>query len=337
MVISASGQWNDVACTVVNPFICYGAPALQPVSRLYHAVRHLRNWTDAQVYCRKRFTDLATVDSVNNVSSVMSQVDPIYTGVLWIGLQRATTTRWCWSTGDEPLSDYYNWAVGMPSSSGQCVSNMNGLWSNANCQTLQYFVCYSGKGYIRVNIAKTWQDAQSYCRSTYTDLARIRSPWEQNQLDNVVGRWVTVWIGLFQDNWQWSDQWSRGFRNWLLGPQSVGSGDCGGVMAGNSGRWTNDSCSALHRFVCYGDVDRLYKTMQIVKVRLSSNGLANLDDPSVQAAMLFNIEQKLRASGMNQNFYLSWRVKTDGSVFRKIKLPSGSSGSLEPLRSLGYL
>lgn len=173
MVISASGQWNDVACTVVNPFICYGggywihlivspvklsayshsyistilllAPALQPVSRLYHAVRHLRNWTDAQVYCRKRFTDLATVDSVNNVSSVMSQVDPIYTGVLWIGLQRATTTRWCWSTGDEPLSDYYNWAVGMPSSSGQCVSNMNGLWSNANCQTLQYFVCYSGE------------------------------------------------------------------------------------------------------------------------------------------------------------------------------------------------
>lgn len=114
------------------------------------------------------------------------------------------------------------------------------------------FCVIQGKGYIRVNIAKTWQDAQSYCRSTYTDLARIRSPWEQNQLDNVVGRWVTVWIGLFRDNWQWSDQWSRGFRNWLLGPQSVGSGDCGGVMAGNSGRWTNDSCSALHRFVCYG-------------------------------------------------------------------------------------
>lgn len=41
--------------------------------------------------------------------------------------------------------------------------------------------------------------------------------------------------------------------------------------------------------LAFTDVDRLYKTMQIVKVRLSSNGLANLDDPSVQAAMLFNV------------------------------------------------
>lgn len=121
------------------------APPFSPVSRLYHAVRYLMTWSGAQSYCRKRFTDMATVDSVNDVYSVMNQVDLSYTGLLWIGLQRATNTWWSWSMGDEPLSNYFNWAVGNPSGSGQCVSQKNGFWNDTDCQTLLYFVCYSGE------------------------------------------------------------------------------------------------------------------------------------------------------------------------------------------------
>lgn len=117
----------------------------QPVSRLYHAVRYLKTWPDAQRYCRTRFTDLATVDSVGDVYSVMNQVDLIYTGLLWIGLQSAANTQWCWSTGDEALANYFNWAINKPSGNFKCVSNMNGWWSDTDCQTLLYFVCYSGE------------------------------------------------------------------------------------------------------------------------------------------------------------------------------------------------
>lgn len=121
------------------------APPFQPASRLYHAVRYLKTWSDARRYCTVRFTDLATVDSVNDVYSVMNQVDLTHTGLLWIGLQRAAETGWRWSMGDQPLSNYYNWAAGNPSGSRQCVSNMNGFWSDADCQTLLYFVCYGGE------------------------------------------------------------------------------------------------------------------------------------------------------------------------------------------------
>lgn len=92
-----------------------------------------------------RFTDLATLDSVGDVKSVTNQVDPRYTGLLWIGLQSTVDTHWSWSMGDEPLGDYFNWALNNPTGSGKCVSNMNGLWSDIDCQTLLYFVCYSGE------------------------------------------------------------------------------------------------------------------------------------------------------------------------------------------------
>lgn len=74
----------------------------------------------------------------------------------------------------------------------------------------------------------------------------------QAQVNSAVGRWVSVWIALFLDSWQWSDQWSRGFRNWASGPPGIGSAKCAAVMAVNSGKWLDDSCATLHPFVCYG-------------------------------------------------------------------------------------
>ncbi|XP_058242517.1 asialoglycoprotein receptor 1-like [Hemibagrus wyckioides] len=151
-------------------------------------------------------------------------------------------------------------------------------------------VITEGMGYIMVTTQKPWQDAQSYCRSTYADLAHICSPWEQNQLNAVVGRWVSVWIGLVLDSWQWSDQWSHLFRNWTSGPPSVINAGCAAVVTGTSGRWTNDICTTPHPFVCYGDVDSMNKK-QVVKIKLVSSGMTNLTDPSVRAAILDHVRQ----------------------------------------------
>ncbi len=62
-------------------------------------------------------------------------------------------------------------------------------------------------GYIWVQMWKNWRDAQSYCRQHYTDLPTIHNSEEQNQLKSIVSSssaWV--WIGLFQDSWEWSDK-----------------------------------------------------------------------------------------------------------------------------------
>ncbi|KAI4877650.1 hypothetical protein NFI96_002374, partial [Prochilodus magdalenae] len=69
-------------------------------------------------------------------------------------------------------------------------------------------------GYIWVQTSKSWFDAQTYCRANYTDLASIRSPWEQKQVTSLVAKGVSVWVGLFLDTWQWSDQWSLLYRHW---------------------------------------------------------------------------------------------------------------------------
>uniref|UniRef100_A0AAY5ES60 C-type lectin domain-containing protein n=1 Tax=Electrophorus electricus TaxID=8005 RepID=A0AAY5ES60_ELEEL len=118
-----------------------------------------------------------------------------------------------------------------------------------------YFCISESVGYIGVNVAKSWQDAQSYCRERYTDLATISSPWQQNLLTELVGKGVYVWVGLFLDTWQWSDQWSLSFRNWAAGLPNSGTGNCVTMVTNYSGKWTVDNCNLQYPFICYGGFD----------------------------------------------------------------------------------
>ncbi|KAL0201650.1 hypothetical protein M9458_004837, partial [Cirrhinus mrigala] len=56
------------------------------------------------IYCRERFTDLATVDSMDDVNRLVNIVDAGYSGSVWIGLKRGTQKRWSWSNGENTTS-----------------------------------------------------------------------------------------------------------------------------------------------------------------------------------------------------------------------------------------
>ncbi|XP_036411940.1 macrophage mannose receptor 1-like [Colossoma macropomum] len=313
MMMSDSGKWTQSQCDLQNPFICYGG--LKPVAHLYYFIRDSKTWTEAQTYCRNRFTDLATVDSVKDMSRLMKAVDVGYSGSLWIGLMQVGQARWGWSRGDELLSNFSNWDAGRPNGNGQCVFTVDGVWRDYDCTVALYFVCYyEGTGYILVETPKNWYDAQSYCRTSYTDLASIRSPREQKQVTDLVNKGVSVWVGLFSDTWQWSDQWSLLFRNWASGQPSSGTGNCSAVVMGDSGKWIADNCNAQRPFICYIEEDRV-KKKQIVKVTVSSNGKADVNDPFVKAALLNEIEKQLERQGMANNTKLSWRQKNNTKVF----------------------
>ncbi|KAL0201648.1 hypothetical protein M9458_004835, partial [Cirrhinus mrigala] len=64
-------------------------------------------------YCREWFTDLATVESMDDVNRLVNIVDAEYSGSVWIGLKRGTQKRWVWSNG-ENKTQYNNWASGEP-------------------------------------------------------------------------------------------------------------------------------------------------------------------------------------------------------------------------------
>ncbi len=109
-------------------------------------------------------------------------------------------------------------------------------------------------GYIWVQMWKNWRDAQSYCRQHYTDLPTIHNSEEQNQLKSIVSSSAWVWIGLFQDSWEWSDKRSNFFRYWAAGQpsQSSGSGDCVGMSTTISGKWIHERCDLQRPFICHG-------------------------------------------------------------------------------------
>ncbi|XP_044039307.1 lymphocyte antigen 75-like isoform X1 [Siniperca chuatsi] len=108
---------------------------------------------------------------------------------------------------------------------------------------------------------KTWNEAQIYCRETYTDLATIENNEEINQLINTVssfGRSSKVWIGLYTIiDWRWSDGYRGGgaeYRNWDNyndNEPDFYSANQFCVSVGNDGGWWDDGCSREYPFICY--------------------------------------------------------------------------------------
>lgn len=147
----------------------------------YHFVNQNKTWTEAQSYCRQNYTDLATIDNVEDLDRQMKAVHSGYTGAAWIGLKKGDWKgEWQWSDND-CSEGYFNWQQDEPNNRGgneDCVMMSNGgKWNTSNCNNSHAFICYdrlnsSGTKFNFINNTQmTWRDAQMYCRENHTDLA----------------------------------------------------------------------------------------------------------------------------------------------------------------------
>ncbi|XP_056324029.1 macrophage mannose receptor 1 [Danio aesculapii] len=275
------------------------------VSRQFNYINLQMSWPDAQSYCRERFTDLATVDTMDDVNRLLNSVDAGYSGSVWIGLKSGTEKRWSWSNG-ENSSQYFNWASGMPNDDGYCVATYSGSWIDMPCNLGRYFVCYKNTTYYMIQSAGPipWTEAQSYCRQYYTDLPTIHSSAENDNLTAAVLRGWYIWIGLYRDTWEWSDQWDLQFRYWAIGQpnQRVGP-DCVSMSTADSGKWRQERCNVLHPFICYAEEKR----KQIIRLKLSCAGKCQLNDPSLQTAILNQITETLISMGLESDSTINVR------------------------------
>ncbi|XP_073669581.1 C-type mannose receptor 2-like [Paramisgurnus dabryanus] len=187
--------------------------------RRYHHININMNWTEAQRYCRENYTDLATVNNMNDMNELMRRVKD--SGVndnnlrVWIGLKNTSVHKWKWSMGH--TVNYTNWKDRQSDDTNDCACMKDGKWDHKNCNDHLSFICYNGdKAYIYKNNQKTkWREAQRLCREKHTDLTSVRNDTENDGIKTKINdNNDEVWIGLFSDSWEWSDNSDSSFRYW---------------------------------------------------------------------------------------------------------------------------
>ncbi|KAL1272026.1 hypothetical protein QQF64_031042 [Cirrhinus molitorella] len=229
------------------------------VQRQYHFINEMKNWTEAQRYCREKYTDLATVDNMNDMNELKKSVNDGNVQYVWIGLQNTSCKKWQWSSGEPAL--YLNWATGQPKGRDNCAVMKNGEWHECSCDKKQTFICNSSNNVnttlVFVNQTMNWRDAQSYCRQNHIDLVSVRNQTENQQVEKIMNdSWTSdVWIGLFRDSWQWSDQSNSSFRYWKSGEPNHASADENftTVNLKAQGQWIDSSYTNNYSFVCHED------------------------------------------------------------------------------------
>ena len=115
------------------------------ISPQYNHVSLRMNYTDAKSYCRKMYTDLATLYNHSDVENLISSV-PGDLQRAWIGLEEGDVWQWHWTYGE---GDFFNWRDGQPSqnmSQNNCVAmGPTGQWFEDDCKNRNSYVCSDGE------------------------------------------------------------------------------------------------------------------------------------------------------------------------------------------------
>ncbi|XP_058235783.1 secretory phospholipase A2 receptor-like [Hemibagrus wyckioides] len=67
----------------------------------YHFVNENKTWSEAQTYCREKYTDLATINNMREMKKLNHTLMKENAKKAWIGLQREGPGKWQWSLADQ--------------------------------------------------------------------------------------------------------------------------------------------------------------------------------------------------------------------------------------------
>ncbi|XP_029946207.1 macrophage mannose receptor 1-like [Salarias fasciatus] len=281
----------------------------------YILVQQAFTFPEAQSYCRDKYTDLAVVHSEHDFEKFTELVQPRMS--VWIGLQ-PDTEAWRWSLDDqdhygEGEAGFRRWSNGEPNEASMyevCVfMTESGTWFDQPCSFPYTFVCYSktDSSFVYVNEEKTWDEAQSFCRSKHTDLASVRNLAENEEVRGLSAKFP-LWIGLYREAWKWSDGRVVSFDNWAPNyPRGRGNPVCVGSV---QGQWVNYQCEQRWYFVCYKDV----KQKMVVKLGLQRSD-SSVDEEELQKQMLGWFNGRVKELGLEQEISVSWMKQADGKIF----------------------
>ncbi|KAK6466649.1 secretory phospholipase A2 receptor-like, partial [Huso huso] len=168
----------------------------------------------------------------------------------WIGL---FNEPWKWSHQGDNYT-FHSWGSEDPNNwadTESCViMTKSCYWYDISCNTLYPFFCCEGgsSGQCFYDATeKTWQDAQSYCRSQGRDQPSVQDQARANELIGLIPWYMkwNFWIGLYHDkeNWQWSNGDDIIYFNWRV--------DLFCASVNSDGEWGDSVCSKQKAFMCY--------------------------------------------------------------------------------------
>uniref|UniRef100_A0A667YUF3 C-type lectin domain-containing protein n=1 Tax=Myripristis murdjan TaxID=586833 RepID=A0A667YUF3_9TELE len=144
-------QTTQGAYSIVESWLVVGGvmphlsmvPLISESTNEYIAVETPMTWSSAQSFCRKSYTDLASIRSQKELEEILRTADPGSSKVWWIGLFRDS---WKWS--DQSDLSFTVWENGEPNNyvgDEFCVQYTDKKWNDLPCSMTAPFFCYSGE------------------------------------------------------------------------------------------------------------------------------------------------------------------------------------------------
>ncbi|XP_029299698.1 macrophage mannose receptor 1-like [Cottoperca gobio] len=296
-------------------------------ARQYHVISELKTMTEAQSYCREKYTDLASIHNMEDVNTLNNVVKHGKYRA-WIGLYDES---WRWSLSNSSFykpgeTEFRSWFSVKPRGYSPSCASMRPRpvhWQPYACNKKLNPVCMDVTGtdvtFSYIDNLMTWTEAQSYCREHHTDLASMRNKKDNKKVHEQKPFLTPVWIGLFRDTWKWSDGSDFSFTHWTQSVENNSkplSESCVVANFAFSGEWEDESCETKNSFICYKAVSK--QEIKVIKMRfVKKDSSLDLNDPAVQENMLQQMKKKLKDQGLDDNIKLSWRKQADGKVFHK--------------------
>ncbi|KAL2099669.1 hypothetical protein ACEWY4_004063 [Coilia grayii] len=238
--VPASGRWDTEQCSSNKSFICYSED-----NNLLNYTDEPKTWSEAQDYCRKKFTDLVSIRSEEENDKVhKTQVN---TGSSWIGL---FGDKWDWSDGGR--SGYRNWD--RSEAVGPVGALISGKWMQLNNSTVKPSFCY--KAHIHISDYRmTWEQSLNYCRKC-NGLLTIETLKEQRVVEAFLRRHGVsepVWVGLKRGGLLGYSMWVDGDRvRWSHTEYCKKTHVYGPLKFTEHHRWWTDiNCQFRLRALCF--------------------------------------------------------------------------------------
>ncbi|XP_045546182.1 C-type mannose receptor 2-like isoform X2 [Salmo salar] len=260
MLLNAT--WQNFNCSKTFYFICYDE---KNATNKYILIAEYKTWSDAQLYCQEKHTDLASVRNTTErdaIKSILPNVTDIYR--MWIGLNKSSGV-WRWS--DQSGFSFKSWetykennADGSYQNGEFCgeVTFPSGKWNYQGCTNNTHFICYDDE-LVLVTENKTWSEALWHCRDLDMELVSAHNQRIQHWVQQRAKKASTpfVWLGLRYtctlDFWFWVNGEESCYHNWADGEgYNTSKEQCGntGAIQRDGGQWVGKAETERFNFIC---------------------------------------------------------------------------------------